>query len=340
MNISNGALNVTSFNNGPVSGMRNKLINGQFDVWQKTTSMTANPGYTTADRWIWNWDGGNGTKQVSRQFFAQGQTDVPYNPDYFMRIDQSGVIGTQTTFNRILQRIEGVHTLAGQTVTLTFWAMTPSTTFNINDITFLQVFGSGGSATTYTSLAFNIPITSTWQKYTYTINLPSVSGKTIFDDNYLQVNFNLPLTAAFTLYLANVQLEQGNVSSPYEVLPYNMSLNNCQRYYQCIQYPMMVGILSGSSNQFIAGRLACVLPTRLRAQPVTSLNGTMALWDGTAEYQANGYSYTSSDYTRSSVLELDIWVTATYGSPSNTNLGRTLSTTTGAYYDFGINAEL
>jgi hypothetical protein len=61
---------------------RNKIINGNFDIWQRGTNQTAN-GYGSADRWACTSIGT--TKSISRQGFAPGQTEVPGNPKYFMR---------------------------------------------------------------------------------------------------------------------------------------------------------------------------------------------------------------------------------------------------------------
>jgi hypothetical protein len=42
--------NVASINAGPLAGMRNAIINGNFDIWQRGTSFTGS-GYGSADRW-------------------------------------------------------------------------------------------------------------------------------------------------------------------------------------------------------------------------------------------------------------------------------------------------
>jgi hypothetical protein len=64
-----------------LAGYRNKLINGNFDIWQRGTSFTIAAGEFgyTADRWIIS----NTTNQsvtISRQAMTLGQTDVPGSP--------------------------------------------------------------------------------------------------------------------------------------------------------------------------------------------------------------------------------------------------------------------
>ena len=64
---------------------RNLIINGQFLVWQRATDSGSNTtdGYLTCDRWYHASSGA--TKQVTRQTFSPGQTDVPDNPFYYLR---------------------------------------------------------------------------------------------------------------------------------------------------------------------------------------------------------------------------------------------------------------
>ena len=67
---------------GSAMMFRNKLINGNFEIWQRATSQTS-AGYGSADRWDNTHIGS--TKTASRQSFTNGQTDVPGNPKYFHR---------------------------------------------------------------------------------------------------------------------------------------------------------------------------------------------------------------------------------------------------------------
>ena len=105
------------YSTGLNPAFRNKIINGNFDYWQRGTS-TSTAGYL-ADRWYTNSAGSTFTS--SRQSFTLGQTAVPNEPTYFHRTVVTSVAGTG---NQVVtyQKIESVRTLAGQTSTLSFWA--------------------------------------------------------------------------------------------------------------------------------------------------------------------------------------------------------------------------
>ena len=206
---------------------RNRIINGNFDIWQRGTSFTTS-GYS-ADRWYTTADTNSGWT-VSQQEFTYGQTDVPNEPTYFLRY---AISSGSLTGPAIQQRIEGVRTFAGKTVTVTFYARVSSgSTFTPSYIRMNQSFGSGGS-----SGVFAVPneeltaFTSSWTKYTYTFNIPSIAGKTIGASNYVNFMIRIPDSTTTTLDIAQVQLEEGSVATPFEHRQYGQELALCQRYY-------------------------------------------------------------------------------------------------------------
>lgn len=221
-----GQLNIAGQYSGSIVG-KNKIINGNFDFWQRGTSFT-NPNNTYgADRWILSVGAGAGT--ASRQAFTPGQTDVPGNPTYFARLTATGTAGQ----NLVSQRIEGVETLSGVQATLSFWVKADSA-FTM-DSTYPQIrqdFGSGGS----TQVQINNPgsavnVTTSWQKVTRTFTLPSISGKTIGANNCLVI---LPVRrdgTAVVFDIAQVQFEVGNAATPFEERPLALEFVLCQRYY-------------------------------------------------------------------------------------------------------------
>jgi hypothetical protein len=233
--------NVSSINNGPLAGMRNAIINGNFDIWQRGTSFT-DSGYGV-DRW------GHGrigtTHTVTRQSFTLGQTAVPNEPTYFCRTAVTSVAGAGNT-SQLWQRVEDVRTFAGQQVTVSFWAKVDATK-NIS-IELIQYFGTGGSPSAeVTSIGVTkVSVGTSWQKVTVTTTLPSISGKTLGTDGDHHIALIIWFDAGSdynartdtlgqqsgTFDIAQVQVEPGPVATPFERRPIGMELSLCQRYFQ------------------------------------------------------------------------------------------------------------
>lgn len=220
---------------------RNKIINGNFDIWQRGTSFTT-AGYS-ADRWSTSADTNSGWT-VSRQAFTYGQTEVPNEPTYFLRFAiSSGSLAGPV----IQQRIEDVRTFAGKTVTATFYAKVSSgSTFTPGYLRMTQNFGSGGSAAAYVVANETVTaLTSSWAKYTYTFNVPSIAGKTIGAGNYVTFMFRIPDSTTTTVDFAQVQVEEGTTATAFEQRPIGVELALCQRYLPVFSAP--------ASSRFNAG---------------------------------------------------------------------------------------
>jgi hypothetical protein len=206
---------------------KNKVINGNFGIWQRGTSFTIASGSAyTADRFQVS-SGSGGTVAATRQTFTAGQTDVP-NAIYFLQLAYS-VSGTDAVL--IDHRVEDVNTFAGQSVTFSFYAKVSSGTKSITP-RFVQDFGSGGSATVVTSLTAQT-LTTSWQRFTITSTVPSVSGKTIGTSSYLRLDLLASPSGTLTYSLANVQLEAGSTATAFQTATGTIQgeLAACQRYY-------------------------------------------------------------------------------------------------------------
>jgi len=204
---------------------RNVIINGAFDIWQRGTSFT-NGGAYTADRWQISTDK---TVTVSQQTFTPGTAPVAgYEGTYFMRYATTSTGSYQDLF----QKVEDVRTFAGQTVTLSFWAKVASGTLSITP-RIEQYFGSGGSSTTYNSFSSQ-SITTSWQRFTMTQTLPSISGKTIASGNFISVLLFGYGAGTATIDLWGVQLQAGSVATAFHrnAPSLQAELAACQRYYQ------------------------------------------------------------------------------------------------------------
>jgi hypothetical protein len=225
---------------GVMFGLRNKIINGCFRKWDYATTY-AGASYGGPNRWAYTADGS--THASSRQSFTAGQTEVPGEPEYFHRTVVTSSAGASNRV-RVTQAIEGVRSFAGKTVTLSFYAKADASK-NIS-IELFQDFGSGGSpSSAVVGIGVNkVALTTSWQKITLTISVHSITGKTVGTNR----NDNLALSFWFdagadynartdslgqqsgTFDIAQVQLEEGSVATPFEQRPIGIEETLCARY--------------------------------------------------------------------------------------------------------------
>ena len=129
----------------PFLAGKNKIINGDFGIWQRGTSFS-NPSSLayTADRWAIYYDGSGATRTISQQAFTTGAAPVSgYESSFFYRYAVS-VAGSGNTANLLRQYIENVRNFAGQTATVSFWAKA-SANITVPSVGTTQNFGTGGS---------------------------------------------------------------------------------------------------------------------------------------------------------------------------------------------------
>jgi hypothetical protein len=284
---------------------RNKIINGNFDIWQRGTSFTA--AAYSADRWLTTADSNSGWT-LSQQAFAAGQTDVPNEPTYFMRfaISASNLAGPA-----VQQRIEDVRTFAGKTVTATFYVRASAgTAFTPTYIYMQQNFGSGGSSTVNTAPVQSlVALTSSWVKHTYTFNIPSIGSKTIGAGNYINIIFRIPDSTTTTVDFAQVQIEEGSNATAFEQRPIGTELALCQRYYEKFginqrQFWTTNGQMTTKPYSYKATK---------RATPSVSISGAYTT-DGWTSYTVEAHNTPSGAYDPTNILG----ISATSSGSSNT----------------------
>jgi hypothetical protein len=212
---------------------KNKIINGDFGVWQRGTSFS-NPATSayTADRYILSYNGTGATRTISQQTFTPGTAPVAgYEGRFFFRYAQS-VAGTAGTFQSVSQFVEDVRTFAGQTVTLSYWAKA-NAGVTLNAPFLRQNFGSGGSANNDEFFGSGAVLTTSWERFTHTVTLDSISGKTIGANSYLGIGIQLPFNTTFEIDIWGLQLEAGSTASPFQTATGTKQgeLAACQRYY-------------------------------------------------------------------------------------------------------------
>jgi hypothetical protein len=271
----------------PYGAFRNKIINGNFDFWQRGTTQSAFSGYGSDDRWVNSHAGSS--KVHSQQAFTIGQTAVPNNPKYFSRTVVSSIAGA-SNFVVKAHYIEDVSKLSGKTLTLSFWGKA-DTNRNIA-IDFSQYFGSTGSPSAQVNFGSTIfALTSSWQKFTTTVSFPSVAGKTLGTDTNNDrnvINFWFDAGSTYnsrtnslgqqsgTFDIAQVQLEEGNIATPFETRPQEVEFALCQRYYEIVGGAVNTVAANGYCVSSGSGGAALWISYSVskRITPIVTKNGT------------------------------------------------------------------
>jgi hypothetical protein len=297
---------------------KNKIINGDFGIWQRGTTFNSVNGLYTADRWI---GATNKTVIVSREAFAPGSAPVAgYEGTYFLRSTQSA----SGSYYAIQQRIEDVRTLAGQTVTLSFWAKADATVSNRSYLG--QIFGSGGSSNVdnYSS-PFNI--TTSWARYTQTVTLPSMSGKTIGSNSYLNIQPILQEdSAAHIVDIWGVQVEAGSVATPFSTATGTLAgeLAACQRYYERIGNVGLATHQYCNTSCYSSTLFLGVIPYKVQKRVQPSLSSTAYTTFGHDGVGLLGIGFQDQD-TQTLLVRLDVsgatpgFASRLYGAGATTN---------------------
>jgi hypothetical protein len=285
-------------------GTGNAIINGAFDIWQRGTSFTTS--VYTADRFAAYVS--DGTVTNSRQTFTPGAAPVAgYESAFHFRSAISGqTLSTAASF--LSQKIEDVRSFAGQTITISFWAKAASGTPKIG-LEYVQDFGTGGSPSADVTANFATPTISTsWARYTATLAVPSITGKTLgtVADSFLEFGFWFSAGSTFntrsgsigiqnnTIDIWGVQVEAGSTATAFKRNGLNIAdeLASCQRYYyrSTASTPSPYGVFTNAfgANSTTQVFTATRLPVTMRVIPTSVDFSTLQLADGTNLYTVTG----------------------------------------------------
>lgn len=230
-----------------MSSWRNKIINGDFIVRQRTPASIAAgaAGYATDRIKIIN--GTNVAVVPSIAALSLGQTDIPGQPKFCMRLTFA-VAPTSGTI-KIEQPIESVLTFADRVCTMRGYFTGPTGDEELA-ASLVQHFGIGTGASadvevTPTSLDIATIYSAISRKRNAVFNLPSLTGKEIeaVPTNTAFVNTRDALIARWTLTprqvgaydFAHWSLVEGDVSGetdPFAGRPIQQELALCQRYFE------------------------------------------------------------------------------------------------------------
>ena len=319
---------------------RNKIINGNFDIWQRGTSFNVNATGTSttyiADRWC--------LLPANTGFTAVAQAVQVSGGGLRINCATSASYATTADVLSLQQRIEGYNCvdLSGEQVTVSFKVKT-------NKIGNYGVALYAAGTTTW-GTPQSITVSTVDVKTTYTLTFTALSGIVAANTEGLRLVFCLAANTArsgvyyptggsqvnlldntnnyFEIY--DVQLEAGSVATPFEHRMYGQELALCQRYYWRKDDTTGRWAMA-TQRSTTASEIMIQFPVSLRANPTLGSSGT---WN--IGFWGSGTTVSSFALNVNGNLVAD--VQATHGSGGAAGRAVEIYASAGAYIDF--NSEL
>jgi hypothetical protein len=302
--IIDGTSGVT-FNDSSLQGaaaspyvLKNRLINGAFQIAQRATSATITAGstiaagYSTVDRWYAYSTGANVT---AAQVAGSGN-----NKNLFQITGAASV-----TAVGIGQRIEQLNSydMASQTATLSVNianSLLTSVTWTAYYANTADTFGTLASPTRTSIATGTFTVTSTLTNYNAQISIPAAATTGI------EIVFTVGAQTSGTWQLGNVQLEIGSSATPFERRLYNQELAACQRYYEQsaqVASASLDGTASGSSSGVSNGSTT-LYTSRMSYLVSKRVAPTMVFYRGSNTATANKWGFYNAGWIASSATTL------------------------------------
>lgn len=253
-----GDVSASSINSSSISGMRNRIINGDMRIDQRNAGASVTP---TADQYLLDRWGFYRTQSSKLSFQQNAGSVTPPSgfSNYLGATSLSSYSVLSGDYFILAQVLEGYNcvdlawgTAEAAAVTLSFWVRSSLTG------TFGGVVKEYGNSRSY-PFTYTVSSANTWEKKTITISgdtsgtyMTTNSGgiKILFSLGSGSTNKGTPGawssssytgatgetsvvgTNAATFYITGVQFEAGSVASAFERRAYSEELALCQRYYE------------------------------------------------------------------------------------------------------------
>jgi len=210
---------------------RNKLVNPNFQFWQNGTSYAGSAAYL-CDQWFSS-ASGNAT---SSQVFV-GANGAAYGLRW--------TTGADSSFGQIFQPLEmaEVIPLRGKTVTFSIYLSASSGFANRLSLVAYASSTTDARASVTTGIAQNFhTVSTTLARYSLTFTVPSdaVGLMVAVIPESIQAS-------GVSATHAMAQLEIGSTATEFDVLPYAMELQRCQRFFEK-SYDLAVGVGAANSE--------------------------------------------------------------------------------------------
>ena len=268
-----GDVQVGSLNSGPLAGFRNLLINGDFRIWERGTSVDPiATGEYGPDRWLTT-GATTGSSRMQRSGNAttdsngvSGMLDANElsNVTQLIELSRPGYnsqfpIGSQWTVSFYTDQ-----NIAGNTV--------PNVRFRklSNDAGFSGTYVTAADVSTTTWQGGAFPDKGTLKHYWFTFTI-SGDASTIASGTAESLAIAFPSDSSGLTKMTYCQLEPGPVPTPFEHRPIGTELALCQRYYKNIGTVFFSASAISTPLNSCQGMIVFGVP--MRAAPSATLTG-------------------------------------------------------------------
>jgi hypothetical protein len=249
-----GSLSVAGNNISSQTGFKNRIINGDFRIWQRGTTRYSNSGMGAsakyyADRWT------SGQFQ-NAAFERVDRTTAGPTSKYAMRVSSSSAAengsGTRMTLGQLIEHLN-CSELAEQSVTLSFWVrFSASSIANYGSFNYSiwqqdsvdLAFDTNGPTRSNTSSLTNGSFPTTWTKLTLVVTTASTMKNLAAQFGFTNLA-NTASNGSFWYEITEVQIEKNSVATPFEFRSIGTELALCQRYFQRLGNTAYAGIGTG-----------------------------------------------------------------------------------------------
>ena len=255
------------------AGRKNLILNGDFRVSQRgdyTSATSAVHNQLYLDRWTVRLT--NVTANILHILGTNSAPGYPYKDSNSLRLTATN---SATGVMRHLQRVEGF--LSGRTLTVSAWVKSNSPNARL-----FSYQHNGGYRESSKPHSGN----GGWEYLTLTtVNDANSANQLYFDIALATETFtNIAIATGEYVEISEVQMEVGNVATPFECRLYGEELELCKRYFQNIYN----GQCFGSANTTTRMRINAPLSPTMRVNP------TVARVAGTISFQGMGVGFAST----------------------------------------------
>jgi hypothetical protein len=282
----------------PNISFKNKIINGDMNIHQRSASVSGitTSSYNTADRWVVDISShGTWTQTVE---LSDAPTGTGIRKSLKMLCTTANASPSAGNNIKIRQTIEAqncnifkIGSSSAESITISFWVKS-----NVTGTYIVELENQTSGSTRIVCGSYTINSSAVWEKKSITVSGDTVGvvnndngiglllafylgAGTNFTSGTLQTTWGTTVSANRAVGQTNVasatnnywqvtgvQIETGRVATEFEILPYDIQLMRCQRYY--ISYTISQDYSDGSNNGVVYRAYSLPFPMRIAPTPV------------------------------------------------------------------------